>query len=205
MNKTPKIVKKPAATGEKTCAVTRQVLSRRDMLRFVVAPDGKLFFDAACKLPGRGIWLVPDQNVLKEAIQKRVFQKNAHQLAHIPNDIIDIVTEQLKKQTMSLLGLCRKAGVLGIGFEGTKEIVTAGQCRIAFENPDASAREHERLFRPDDSFFVCRALSRDELGAALGIGACVYVAATQSALADELHDAARKLTYFLDTTGNKKG
>lgn len=205
MKKGPKTVKKAEACGEKTCVVTRQVFSRKNMLRFVVAPDGNLFFDVSCKLPGRGIWLVPDQEVLKEALTKHVFQKVTRRLVKAPENMEDIVIGQLKAKVLSLLGLCRRAGILGIGFDASKEIIMAGQCAFAFESVDASNREHNRLFRETDPFPVCTLFSREELGMTLGMATCVYVAVKDSALTDDLRCMADKLIHFLNKTDKVKG
>lgn len=205
MKKGSKTVKKTETCGEKTCVVTRQVFSRKEMLRFVVAPDGNLFFDVSCKLPGRGIWLVSDQRVLKEALTKHVFQKVTHRLVKSPENMEGIVVEQLKTKVLSLLGLCRRAGILEVGFDASKETVMQGQCVLAFESVDASNREHNRLFRKTDPFPVYTFFTREELGKALGMSTCVYVTVKESALTDDLRCMADKLIHFLNKTDKVKG
>ncbi len=45
------------------------------MLRFVVAPEGRVVFDVTATLPGRGLWLSARPGVLHQAIRRGVFAR----------------------------------------------------------------------------------------------------------------------------------
>ncbi|MFL5254251.1 MAG: DUF448 domain-containing protein [Rhodopila sp.] len=57
----------PEAGPLRRCIVTRERLPKEKMIRFVVAPDGRLVADLAGKLPGRGMWLSASGDVLEAA------------------------------------------------------------------------------------------------------------------------------------------
>ena len=46
------------------CLASGAVRPRAQLLRFVIGPDGVLVFDLAGKLPGRGLWLAPERDLL---------------------------------------------------------------------------------------------------------------------------------------------
>ncbi|HET6224250.1 MAG TPA: DUF448 domain-containing protein, partial [Dongiaceae bacterium] len=61
------------ATGPlRRCLVTREVLPKTDLVRFVVGPDGVLVPDVAGRLPGRGLWVKAQRDVLAAAVAKRL-------------------------------------------------------------------------------------------------------------------------------------
>ena len=64
----------PAAPGRKApepqrrCLVTRASRPKGGLLRFVVSPEGVLVPDLGEKLPGRGLYVMPDRALLETAI-----------------------------------------------------------------------------------------------------------------------------------------
>src|SRR5690348_18400262 len=59
------------------CLATGTVAPSAEMLRFVVGPDGRIAFDAARRLPGRGLWLTARRDIVAEAVNKRLFARAA--------------------------------------------------------------------------------------------------------------------------------
>ncbi|MEM9899578.1 MAG: DUF448 domain-containing protein, partial [Pseudomonadota bacterium] len=49
---------------ERTCIVTGKKAPGRQLLRFVLAPDGIIVPDLAAKLPGRGVWTLEKREVV---------------------------------------------------------------------------------------------------------------------------------------------
>ena len=45
------------------------------MVRFVVGPDGTVVPDIAEKLPGRGLWLTAERDIVSRAVARRLFGK----------------------------------------------------------------------------------------------------------------------------------
>ena len=61
----------------RTCIVTREGHPKEVLLRFVVAPGGKLVADLSGKLPGRGMYVTCSKLLVAEAIAKRAFSRAA--------------------------------------------------------------------------------------------------------------------------------
>ena len=66
-----------AETPERRCLVTREVKAREQMIRFVLDPTGQVVPDVDARLPGRGMWLSADRNVLNRAIAANLFARSA--------------------------------------------------------------------------------------------------------------------------------
>ena len=94
--------------GFKTCFVCKTIAPREKMLRFVGQPGQNVQFDAREVLPGRGMWLHADKTCLARAIEKRLFYKAAKGVVTIPEDLINVVEQQLQsypeKQKLFLKG-----------------------------------------------------------------------------------------------------
>ena len=59
------------------CIVTREVLPKELLVRFVVGPAGDAIPDIAGELPGRGLWVKAERPVLASAVAKNLFAKAA--------------------------------------------------------------------------------------------------------------------------------
>ncbi len=78
------------------------------MLRFVGCSGQAVQFDAKEVLPGRGMWLHANKKCLQQAIEKRIFYKAAKGTVQIPEDLMQVVENELKiyptKQKLFLKG-----------------------------------------------------------------------------------------------------
>lgn len=90
-NKNPKTV-----VGTRTCFVCKTIAPREEMLRFVGRPGQLLRFDAKEVLPGRGMWLHSSKACLQKAIEKRIFYKAAKGTVKIPEDLMQVVENELQ-------------------------------------------------------------------------------------------------------------
>ncbi len=173
---------------------------REEMLRFVVSDDKTVFFDAAEKLPGRGMWLKADYRTLKNAVEKRIFFKAAKGTVNIPADLVEQVENQLKGRVLSLLGLARKAGVLVFGYEGVKKVLAAHEAVLAFEASDSSERERDKLYHYE-KLKVYDIFTREELGRVAGTDAVAHMVVSGGKVADEINQNVHKLVLFLQSKG----
>ncbi len=192
-----------ADTGLKVCFATKNTAPREEMLRFVVSPGGEVVFDVAEKLPGAGMWLTADKTVVQKAVDKKLFGKAAGQSVRVATDLAQTVEITLKKRCLSLLGFARKAGYLVFGYEGVKKIIGTGETVVAFAADDASENGKNKLYRPDDDFYIFSFLSREELGQITGQDAQVHVAVLRSTIANELKNSAIKLNLYLNERKDK--
>ena len=61
---------------KRTCIITGKKLEPCFLLRFVVSPDGDLTPDVANKLPGRGAYITPKPEYVREALKKNKFARH---------------------------------------------------------------------------------------------------------------------------------
>lgn len=182
----------------KTCFVTKEARPRSEMLRFVAAPDRTIVFDAAGKLPGRGLWLTADKDILAQAVSKKLFHKAAGKQVKIPSELVASVETALRERCLNLMGLCRKAGLLVFGYEAVKKAVGQGEAVVAFEAMDASERGQNKIFKPTDIFPVYTLFSREEMGQIAGLEEVVHVALLKGGLSEEVSEIARKIGLYLN-------
>ena len=189
--------------GIKTCFVTKQSFPRSEMLRFVSAPGRQIVFDVAEKLPGHGFWLKADKDLLHQAVTKRIFYKAAKGTVLIPDDLEDKVVALMKGRCLNLLSLCRKAGQLVWGAEAVKQAVSDGKVALLFRAEDASDREGQKIYRPEDPFPVYAFFGRSELGQITGIPEVVNLAVLNGTISDQIGLMARKMDLYLNGSEQK--
>ena len=102
---------------ERRCIVTGEVLPEEALIRFVADPDGCVVPDIAATLPGRGIWVSAQREVLETAVAKNQFSRAAKAPLTAPADLADRVERQLVRRLLDDLGLARRAGLLVLGFD----------------------------------------------------------------------------------------
>ncbi len=87
---------KPPAP-ERLCAVTRQSLDPKDLIRFVLSPDGTVVPDLERRLPGRGVWVGCDRRLVEKAVQSNTFAKSLKTKAEAPADLAERVDALMVK------------------------------------------------------------------------------------------------------------
>src|ERR1700756_4250953 len=83
-----------AAAVERTCAATGTVRPIDDMIRFVVAPDGRPVADLKRRLPGRGVWVTATRAALRTAVARKAFARSFKRDIAAAPDFVE-ATEQL--------------------------------------------------------------------------------------------------------------
>ena len=87
----------PAAPGsgrgkrrdsERRCIVTGTVGAPDSLVRFVVGPDGAVVPDIDERLPGRGMWVTAEREVLGRAVAKTAFAKAAGQKVTVDAELV---------------------------------------------------------------------------------------------------------------------
>lgn len=124
--------------SERTCAVTRAVLSPDDLIRFVAAPDGTLTPDIARKLPGRGVWVSCHKDAVDTAVKTRAFQRSLRRKVEVASDLSAQVDSLLLRRVLELLSLCNKAGVVTAGSSKVNSWLEAGAFGALVQAKDAS-------------------------------------------------------------------
>ena len=96
---------------QRTCLGCRKALARKDLLRFVLAPQGELLVDYKGRLPGRGAYTCVDPGCIAEAIRRRQFSRTfKRELLPVADDYISReLSRQIQERISGLIGMARKS------------------------------------------------------------------------------------------------
>ncbi len=181
---------------ERRCAVTGTRGPKERMIRFVVSPADEMVFDAARKLPGRGIWLSPRRDVVNLAVAKKSFARAARRAVSVAPDLADRVEAQLARRCLDDLGLARRAGAAVCGFDKVRAELDAKRVALLVLARDASEGQKAKMRGPAAGLPVIELFDGSELGAAFGRDIAVHVSLAPGALAQRLLDDATLLAGF---------
>lgn len=177
---------------QRRCLVTREARDRERLIRFVVDPAGRVLPDLDQRLPGRGMWLSAERDVVNKAGARKMFAKAARAPVQVDADLADQVERLLAQRVLDGLGLARRAGQVAMGFEQVRTWLRSSSAAILVTAADGAADGREKLRRLAPHLPMITALSRAEMGAALGRESLVHVAVGPGGLARRLlRDAAR--------------
>ena len=174
------------------CLVTRQQGKREAMLRFVVAPDGTLVFDPGATLPGRGLWLSADGDVINSAARRGVFARAARKSLTLPEDLQTHVTAALTQRIIDLLGLARRSGAAISGFEKARDWLRTNRGGLILQAADGSPEERDR-FAGGSKLPRWAVLSASALGRIFGREQTVHVVIAPGRLACMIEIEAQRL------------
>lgn len=208
----------PEADGPaRRCIVSRLVLPKERLLRFVIGPDGGVVPDLAADLPGRGVYVFPRRELLDKAVAKNLFAKAARKSVTVPPDLTATVDRLLEALCVDQLGLARRAGQAVAGLEKVKAFIQEGRAAVLVQAADGSEDQRRKVamlaryapdirtgeeralpvFAPLDADTLGRAFGRDHaVHAAVGRGprpAGAAMRAGRRGLADRLIDDLTRL------------
>jgi hypothetical protein len=165
------------------CLVTRRVLPKEAMVRFVAAPDGTVTPDLAGELPGRGMWVSADRQVLDRAVRQKAFNRAARAQLTMPPGLTEQVTELARRRSIRLISMARRAGQAVAGFEKVRAWLREGRAGLLLAARDGGADGRGKLARLAAGIPVLGALDSEALGEAFGRGAVVHAAVAPGRLA----------------------
>lgn len=140
-------IRKPGKPSLRTCIVTRAELPPSELIRFVPAPDGLVTPDLARKLPGRGVWVTCNAEVLGEAVRSKAFAKSLKRKVTAPGDLVDQIEKLMIKRVIEALSLANKAGCLVTGFSKIDAELARGNLVVLVHGREASADGSGKLDR----------------------------------------------------------
>ncbi|AVW92496.1 RNA-binding protein [Celeribacter baekdonensis] len=188
--------------SERSCIVTREAQPKRGLIRFVVSPDGLLVPDLSEKLPGRGIYVSAEREVLEEALKKRLFSKAARMDLTIPDGFVDLLEVGLTDRVVHLISLARKAGDAVCGFEKVKGWLADGRAKILLQASDGSERGKGKLWTPEGGRWFGH-LTSSELGLAFGRESVIHGALAGGGLSKRVVEEATRLMGVRETIGGE--
>lgn len=191
---------------ERTCIVTRQVMDKGRMIRFVAGPAGDIVPDLKGDLPGRGFWVKAERQILAEAVRKHVFTKVTKGQAKADAGLPDRVVQLLERQLLDQLGLAKKSGQLVAGFDKVDAALRAGQVKFLLEASDGSADGRGKLARlAGPGVEIWAPLPSEALAPALGRLHAVHVAVKPGGMAERLALTLRRHAGFVQPGSNQSG
>jgi hypothetical protein len=178
---------------ERRCVVSGEVQPKFGMIRFVLGPDNMIYPDLAQKLPGRGIWVTADKELIAKAATKGLFARAAKTAVTVPEGLADLVEQGQAHRVVELVSMVRKTGRAVIGFEKVKGWLSEGRAKVLLQASDGSERGKGKLWTPEGGrWFGC--LTASELGLAFGRDHAIHGALAKGALTQRVIEEAAKLT-----------
>lgn len=183
-------------TSLRRCLVTRESRERERLLRFVLDPERRVRLDLEQRLPGRGMWLSADRDVLNRAVTKNAFARAARGPVTIGPDLVAEVERLLVRRALDSLGLARRAGAVAIGFEKARGALAGGAAAVLISAADGAADGRSKLRRLAPELPQVSAFSAAELGAALGREHVVHAVIAPGRLARRVLFDVERLSGF---------
>lgn len=182
-----------AETGPlRRCIVTRESREKERMIRFVLSPERAVVPDLGARLPGRGMWLSAEADVLERATSRGAFAKAARGVAHVPPDLRARIEDGLRARVRDLVGFARRAGQAVSGWQAALEWLQTGRAGLVVQAADGSVSERARLIGLRQVPVVAP-LTAAELGALFGRDRAVHVAVAPGKLAERIAAEAARL------------
>ena len=179
------------------CLASGVVRPREDLLRFVVAPDQTVVLDLSGRLPGRGLWLSPQRDMLEKACARNLFAKSAKRSVRVQADLVSRVEGLLRERCLELLGLARRAGQAVAGFEKARAQLSSGRAALLIQARDAAEDGRARLSAlgrgVSRELKLVEQFDADELGRVFGRSTVVHVAVAPGGLAERIVANCRHL------------
>jgi uncharacterized protein len=205
----------PRATApgsERYCVATGQVRPVDDMIRFVVAPDGRPVADLKRRLPGRGLWVTATRQALRTAIVRRAFARGFKRDLAVAPDLVEATERLIEQSVLSALAITHKAGKVSIGFAKVEAALVGNSVAALIHAADAApdgVRKLEaawrRLQRPDGAnITIVDAFSSAQLGLALGRSNVIHAALLAGPESKTVLGRIERLARFRDEDAAKR-
>lgn len=199
-----------SADPHRRCIATMESRPQREMIRFVLSPDGVVTPDLAGRLPGRGAWVASSRQAVELAVKKGAFARAFRSQAKTPPDLTAQVEQLLSRRVLDQLGLAKRAGELILGFEQVREAIRGGRPACLIEASDGAADGRDKVLalvrgvhsgqgeraKNQELPPVTGCFSADELGMALGRERVIHACLKQGRFANSWMGELARLSGF---------
>lgn len=191
---------------ERRCVACNQVKDPADMIRFVKGPEDQVVPDIAGKLPGRGVWVSAERELLQKAITTMAFARGFKSQVKLGDDLIASTEVGLKRSVLALLSMAKKSGKIVMGFDQAIGLAREGTLGLRIEASDGSAdgrgkiRTLSRAIARELEFAdppVIGCFNAETLGMSFGRAKLVHAGVKRGKLAKRLHIEALRLSGFV--------
>lgn len=189
--------KRANRTGpERRCILTKSAEPAQRMVRLVLGSEGALVPDVAARLPGRGVWVMAEGAMLKEAAEDGSLAKAAARSLKtglgkdvVPDDLVGMIDGLLERRVLDRLGLEQRAGNLVTGFDKIKAALgkNAGKPALVVTATDGAADGQQKIQSAIGKHVpVAKLFDREALSKALGRENVVHIVLFQSGGTEKL-------------------
>ncbi len=176
---------------QRTCIACRQMKNKKQLVRYVVAPDRSVLVDYRQRLPGRGTYTCMSKQCLLDAVKRNSFQRNFKGQCRSVD--ATALTQQLiaavDQKITSLIGMSRKSRQLIAGSNAVIETLKKGSSLaliiIATDISDTIGKKIAALALREDIYTVCL-YDKQKIGQLLGKEERSVIAVQNGLLADSL-------------------
>lgn len=178
------------------CVATGATSDRAALVRFVRGPDGVIVPDLAARLPGRGVWVAARREAVERARRRGLFARDLGAGLVVDPDLEVRVEALLARHALDLVGLAKRAGMLGAGLEAVRAMAASGEIGLVLAASDGAAGGRAKLARLVQDAPVATVFSAAELGQALGRDNAVQVAVRRGGIAERISREVARLAGF---------
>ncbi|MFN0265189.1 RNA-binding protein [Tepidamorphus sp. 3E244] len=197
----------------RTCVVTREVRSERELLRFVLDPAGTVVPDLKRRLPGRGVWVTARAEMVEQAVRNKRFARGFRAQVEAPAALAEDVGIALRATALGSIGLARKAGCAVTGFAKVDARARAGETACVLHAAEAkadgvgkiAAALRSAVAQGAEASPVWRMFAGSELDLALGGGNVIHAALTRSSQGVRACEAVARLADYLGLSAPDAG
>ena len=148
------------------------------------------------RLPGRGLWLSGERDMVNTACAKGLFAKAARRSVGLPEDLADRVDGLMVRRCLDLIGLARRAGEAITGFEKTKARLRERNGGVLLQARDGAQDGRDKIRALAMDLAVVDLFSAEELGRTLGRDNAVHGVIDKGRLASRLIRESERLMAF---------
>lgn len=179
---------------QRFCLVTRERDKPENLIRFVLSPDGYIVPDLTERLPGKGMWLKADKNVLHKAIESRLFSRVMQCQVQIPENLLSMIKDGLRSKIKDTFGFARRAGQITYGFVKVREKISQGVAGLIIQATDGSEDEKKRLLSGVKYLPVVAVFTTEELGMIFGREHVVHAAIDKGPFVNRMVNDHKRLS-----------
>jgi uncharacterized protein len=187
---------------QRSCLGCREIRDKKELLRFVLAPDRTLVPDIQGKLPGRGAYTCLRRSCLAAAMAKKQFARSfkGEVRCGSADELADAVAARMFERIEGYLALANKAGKVASGGEGVMEALTRKSPGIVCVATDISPDIGDKIAALATRLGVDRfsLFDKDRLGALVGKGLRSALVVEQGGFSDALHKELEKYRNFFE-------
>jgi len=190
---------------ERRCLASGGIRDPKDMVRFVLSPEGVVTPDIAGKLPGRGVWVSAERKSLEKTIALKSFARGFKGKAKLEGDLVNLTERLLMRRVLGLITMARKSSVIAMGFDQVQSMARESAIKFRIEAKDGSKdgrgkiRTLSKAINREQELadpIVIGCFTAEEIGNALARESIVHAAIRPCKLAKSLAVDVKKLSGF---------